>query len=158
RIVGDLPQRLLGRQGLLGAGRLLAEIDHSAWYTVTLRRVKRGKGAPLVSRRGIRRRDAADLPLPIREHLRHLARRDKGDAGSPRGGGDGTRWMFGRPFLAGAVLGAVGLAVSGGLVPSLGQSAAPPRPPVQHRFHAPGQHVEGRIAFLKAELKITDAQ
>ena len=61
--------------------------------------------------------------------------------------------MLRKPLLAGAVLGAVGLAVSGGLVTSLGQS-----PPVQHRFHAPGQHVEGRIAFLKAELKITDAQ
>jgi len=66
--------------------------------------------------------------------------------------------MLRKPLFAGAVLGAVGLAVSGGLVTSLGQSAAPPRPPVQHRFHAPGQHVEGRIAFLKAELKITDAQ
>ena len=66
--------------------------------------------------------------------------------------------MFRKPFFAGAVLGADGLAVSGGLVTSLGQSAAPPRPPVQHRFHVPGQHVEGRIAFLKAELKITDAQ
>ena len=61
--------------------------------------------------------------------------------------------MLRKPLFVGAVLGAVGLAVSGGLVTSLGQS-----PPVQHRFHAPGQHVEGRIAFLKAELKITDAQ
>lgn len=30
--------------------------------------------------------------------------------------------------------------------------------PAEHERHAPGRHIEGRIAFLKAELKITDAQ
>src|SRR5579864_6917735 len=32
-----------------------------------------------------------------------------------------------------------------------------PQPPERHRFD-PTRHIEGRIAFLKAELKITDAQ
>jgi Spy/CpxP family protein refolding chaperone len=37
-------------------------------------------------------------------------------------------------------------------------STTAPQAPRQERHVDPGRHVEGRIAFLKAELKITDAQ
>jgi protein CpxP len=68
------------------------------------------------------------------------------------------------PFLAAALF--TGVAAVG-LAPALAQTA--PRPanstaaPNEERHHAmgrmmPGQFVAGRIAFLKAELKITPAQ
>jgi Spy/CpxP family protein refolding chaperone len=68
------------------------------------------------------------------------------------------------PFLAAALF--TGVAAVG-LAPALAQTA--PRPanstaaPNEERHHAmgrmmPGQFVDGRIAFLKAELKITPAQ
>lgn len=79
---------------------------------------------------------------------------------------------FRRPLfaaaLAGAVLasGAVGLAVA-----QPGPSAASPAGSAMHGKHGfhghhgahranfqPGRHIEGRIAFLKTELKITEAQ
>src|SRR5436853_7728039 len=65
-----------------------------------------------------------------------------------------------RKFAVGAVLAVVGVALAGGVAsPAAAQDAAAPqaeRP--MHHGHAPGRHIEGRIAFLKAELKITEAQ
>ena len=74
--------------------------------------------------------------------------------------------MFIRKAALPAVALAAGLAVAGGLAATLGTpeadaqatTAAPQaqnRP--EHHFD-PGRHIEGRIAFLRAELKITDAQ
>ena len=71
---------------------------------------------------------------------------------------------LGTPFLAAALF--TGVAAVG-LTPVLAQTApAPANPgaaPTEARHHAtermlPGQLVDGRIAFLKAELKITPAQ
>ena len=68
------------------------------------------------------------------------------------------------PFLAAALF--TGVAAIG-LAPALAQSAPAPAnsaaAPSEARHHAaermmPGQLVEGRIAFLKAQLKITPAQ
>src|SRR6266436_4110904 len=68
------------------------------------------------------------------------------------------------PFLAAALF--TGVAAIG-LAPALAQTAPAPAnstaAPTQARHHAmermmPGQFVEGRIAFLKAQLKITPAQ
>src|ERR1700756_2296378 len=68
------------------------------------------------------------------------------------------------PFFAAALV--TGVAAVG-LVPALAQTAPGPAnstaAPNQERHHAmerrmPGQFVEGRIAFMKAELKITPAQ
>jgi protein CpxP len=69
-----------------------------------------------------------------------------------------------KPFFAAALV--TGVAAVG-LVPALAQTAPGPAnstaAPNQERHHAmerrmPGQFVEGRIAFMKAELKITPAQ
>ena len=54
--------------------------------------------------------------------------------------------------VAGAA--AIGLPFQGAAAQA--NSAQADRPPEQHFM--PGRHIEGRIAFLKAELKITDAQ
>jgi periplasmic protein CpxP/Spy len=68
------------------------------------------------------------------------------------------------PFLAAALF--TGVAVIG-LAPALAQTAAAPAnstaAPSDARHHAmermmPGQFVEGHVAFLKAQLKITPAQ
>jgi len=68
------------------------------------------------------------------------------------------------PFLAAALF--TGVAAIG-LAPALAQTAPAPAnstaAPSEPRHHAmekmmPGQFVEGRIAFLKAQLKITPAQ
>ena len=68
------------------------------------------------------------------------------------------------PFLAAALF--TGVAAIG-LAPALAQTAPAPAnstaAPSEARHHAmermmPGQFVEGRIAFLKAQLKITPAQ
>ncbi len=68
------------------------------------------------------------------------------------------------PFLAAALF--TGVAAIG-LAPALAQTAPAPAnstaAPSEARHHAmermmPGQFVDGRIAFLKAELKITPAQ
>jgi periplasmic protein CpxP/Spy len=68
------------------------------------------------------------------------------------------------PFLAAALF--TGVAAIG-LAPALAQTTAAPAnstaTPSEARHHAmermmPGQFVEGRIAFLKAQLKITPAQ
>ena len=68
------------------------------------------------------------------------------------------------PFLAAALF--TGVAAIG-LAPALAQTAPAPTnstaAPTQARHHAmkrmmPGQFVEGRIAFLNAQLKITPAQ
>ena len=68
------------------------------------------------------------------------------------------------PFLAAALI----TSFAGvGLTPALAQTAPGPAnstaAPGEARHHAmermlPGQFVDGRIAFLKAELKITPAQ
>ena len=44
--------------------------------------------------------------------------------------------------------------------PAAAQAATAPQQAEQHERHhfSPARHIEGRIAFLKAELKITDAQ
>src|SRR5258705_13309384 len=69
-----------------------------------------------------------------------------------------------RPFLAAALF--TGVAAVG-LAPALAQTAPGPANPTaapsEARHHEmgrmmPGQFVDGRIAFLKAELKITPAQ
>lgn len=61
--------------------------------------------------------------------------------------------------LAAALAGAGGLATL--TAPNADAQATTAPPPAQarpeHHFD-PGRHIEGRIAFLKAELKITDAQ
>jgi Spy/CpxP family protein refolding chaperone len=71
---------------------------------------------------------------------------------------------FRTPFLAAALLAGVAAV---GLTPALAQTAAPPAGPgagpgearQQDRARMmPGEFVEGRIAFLKAQLKITPAQ
>jgi protein CpxP len=68
---------------------------------------------------------------------------------------------FGRPFLAAALFTTVAAV---GLTPALAQTApAPANPAAEARHHGvermlPGQLVDGRIAFLKTELKITPAQ
>ena len=71
---------------------------------------------------------------------------------------------FGRPFLAAALFTTVAAV---GLTPALAQTAPAPANPAaapneaRHRGAErmlPGQLVDGRIAFLKAELKITPAQ
>jgi Spy/CpxP family protein refolding chaperone len=68
------------------------------------------------------------------------------------------------PFLAAALF--TGVAAIG-LAPALAQTAPAPAnstaAPSEARHHAmerrmPGQFVDGRIAFLKAQLKITPAQ
>jgi hypothetical protein len=62
----------------------------------------------------------------------------------------------------GAVLAGLALSGSGLSAVALAQNAAPAAPPAQqqqatpHRHH--GDHIEGRIAFLHTELKITPAQ
>jgi Spy/CpxP family protein refolding chaperone len=69
-----------------------------------------------------------------------------------------------RPFLAAALLAGVAAV---GATPASAQTASPPansgaaQNEAQHHARArmmPGQFVDGRIAFLKAELKITPAQ
>jgi periplasmic protein CpxP/Spy len=69
---------------------------------------------------------------------------------------------FRTPLLAGALFTSV---VALGLSPALAQSAPPAANAGAGQTHArhhgrmlPGQLVDGRIAFLKAELKITPAQ
>lgn len=66
------------------------------------------------------------------------------------------------PFLAAVLLAGV---ASAGIAPAFAESSAPPAataPTGEHRpMHQrllPGQRVDGKIAFLKAELKITPAQ
>ncbi len=68
------------------------------------------------------------------------------------------------PFLAAALFAGVSAV---GLIPSFAQTAPAPANPggaqTEARHHAtermlPGQLVDGRIAFLKAELKITSGQ
>ncbi len=64
------------------------------------------------------------------------------------------------PFLAAALFTSVAVV---GLMPALAQSTPAPADSGEARHHAmqrmlPGQLVDGRIAFLKAELKITPAQ
>src|SRR6266436_4863446 len=67
------------------------------------------------------------------------------------------------PFLAAALFTSVAAI---GLAPALAQTAPAPAnstvAPSEARHHAmermPGQFVDGRIAFLKAQLKITPAQ
>jgi len=68
------------------------------------------------------------------------------------------------PFLAAALFTSVAVV---GLTPALAQTGSGPAnstaSPCDARHHAmgrmmPGQFVEGRIAFLKAELKITPTQ
>jgi hypothetical protein len=50
-------------------------------------------------------------------------------------------------------------AATAALAPSLvSAQQAPPAPPPRHERPLPSRHVEGRIAFLHAELKITSAQ
>lgn len=65
------------------------------------------------------------------------------------------------PFLAAALLAGVS---SAAIVPAFAQSPSPvataqtdTHRPAEHRM-LPGRHVEGKIAFLKAELKITPEQ
>lgn len=48
------------------------------------------------------------------------------------------------------------LLVTGTLAPAFAQQQ-PPAPPARER-PLPGRHIEGRIAFMRTELKITDAQ
>lgn len=69
-----------------------------------------------------------------------------------------------KPFLAAALFAGVAAV---GLTPSFAQTAAAPANPgaaqTEAHHHAaermlPGQRVDGRIAFLKAELKITPVQ
>jgi hypothetical protein len=69
---------------------------------------------------------------------------------------------FRTPFLAAALLTSVAAV---GLSPALAQNTPEPatseaaqRPMHHHTRMLPGQLVDGRIAFLKAELKITPAQ
>lgn len=66
------------------------------------------------------------------------------------------------PFLAAALLAGV---ASAGIAPAFAQTATPPAATAQtgphrpmHQHLLPGQRVDGKIAFLKAELKITPAQ
>jgi periplasmic protein CpxP/Spy len=66
------------------------------------------------------------------------------------------------PFLAAALLAGV---ASAGIVPAFAQTTTPPAATAQsdthrpmHQRMLPGQRVDGKIAFLKAELKITPAQ
>jgi len=70
--------------------------------------------------------------------------------------------MFRTPFLAAALL--TGVAAVG-LTPALAQTASSPAAPDaaqapmrHHERMLPSQLVDGRVAFLKAELKITPAQ
>jgi protein CpxP len=65
------------------------------------------------------------------------------------------------PFLAAALFSSVAVV---GLMPALAQSTPVPansgaaQSEARHHAMLPGQLVDGRIAFLKAELKITPAQ
>jgi protein CpxP len=67
------------------------------------------------------------------------------------------------PFLAAALLAGVG---SVGIIPAFAQTTPPAaagaaQPDIHHQARQrmlPGQRVDGKIAFLKAELKITPAQ
>jgi hypothetical protein len=73
--------------------------------------------------------------------------------------------MFTRKIILPALALAVVLGGSAGLTTltapnAAAQASTAPQPtlqPERHRFD-PSRHVEGRIAFLKAELKISDAQ
>jgi hypothetical protein len=61
--------------------------------------------------------------------------------------------------LAAALAGAGGLAALGAPDAAAQAATAPPQGQARPEHHFdPGRHIEGRIAFLKAELKITDAQ
>lgn len=60
--------------------------------------------------------------------------------------------------LALAAVLAGGTAVALGPVVADAQSQPQQQQQPRHAAFAPGRHVEGRIAYLKAELKITDAQ
>src|SRR5262249_6931913 len=65
------------------------------------------------------------------------------------------------PALALAAVLAGGAAVAIGPIVADAQSQQTPQQSGQKPHHAafdPGRHIEGRIAYLKAELKITDAQ
>ena len=69
---------------------------------------------------------------------------------------------FRRPLYAAALAGAV--IASGAVGFAVAQPASPPGQAVQGKHghlraaYQPGRHIEGRIAFLKTELKITEAQ
>ena len=62
------------------------------------------------------------------------------------------------PALALAAVLAGGAAVALGPMVADAQSQQPQQQPRERAAFDPGRHVEGRIAYLKAELKITDAQ
>ena len=61
--------------------------------------------------------------------------------------------------LATALAGGVGLSTLPAR-PAAAQAATAPQPSEERheRHHSAARHIDGRIAFLKAELKITDAQ
>lgn len=65
-----------------------------------------------------------------------------------------------KQLMTGLVLAGLALSGSGLTAAALAQNATPPAAPAQqaapHRHH--GDHIEGRIAFLQTELKITPAQ
>jgi len=62
------------------------------------------------------------------------------------------------PALALAAVLAGGGALALGPMIADAQSQQPQQQPRERAAFEPGRHVEGRIAYLKAELKITDAQ
>jgi len=66
--------------------------------------------------------------------------------------------MKARPIIVGA-LGALLLASSATLLlPAVGIAQQPPPAPPHREHPLPSRHIEGRIAFMRAELKITAAQ
>jgi hypothetical protein len=67
--------------------------------------------------------------------------------------------MKARPITAAAMLAVLTIvAASATLAPSPGSAQQPAAPGAQRERPLPSRHVEGRIAFLRAELKITDAE
>src|SRR5579864_5045533 len=60
--------------------------------------------------------------------------------------------------LATALAGGLGFSTLSAPDAAAQAAAAPQQSQERHERHSPTRHIEGRIAYLKAELKITDAQ
>ena len=66
--------------------------------------------------------------------------------------------MKARPLVIGALSAILIAGTATVLMPAAGTAQQPPPAPPHHERPLPSRHIEGRIAFMRAELKITAAQ